>query len=547
MSGYVPYLVVFAMLAAVYVPLGNYMAYVFTSKEHWRVERVFYRVVGVNAQQSVGWRSYAQSVVAFSIVCVVALYAIIRLQIFLPWHFDVPSMRPDQAWNTAVSFVTNTNWQSYSGETAMTFFSQMFGLAVQNFLSAGVGICVAIALIRSLADTQGRGEIGNFWVDLTRCVIRILLPIAALATVLLISQGVIQNLHAPISYHSFSSDATQMLPGGPVASQEAIKELGTNGGGFFNANSSHPFENPTMYTNMLEILLILVIPVCLTRTFGVMAHHKAQGSAVLGVMASIFAASLAVVCYAESHIGAVAGSGLEGKELRFGVAPSSLFAVATTSTSTGAIDSAHSSFSPIGGGMLTLNMMLGELSPGGVGTGMYTMLIMFVLSVFIAGLMVGRTPEFMGKRIQVPEITLVSLFILVMPVLVIAGVGISTVIPGIRDALSTSGPHGFSELVYAFTSASNNNGSAFAGIHADAPWLTISLAVAMFLGRFLPIIFALALAGRFSRAASIPETAGTLPTHRPLFIAVVVGICLIVGALTFLPTLVLGPIAEALL
>ncbi|WP_124054587.1 potassium-transporting ATPase subunit KdpA [Arcanobacterium ihumii] len=547
MSGYIPFVVVFLALALVYMPFGNYMARVFTTEKHSWLERGIYRFTGINPDQEVGWRSYAQSVITFSIVCILGLYAIIRLQTFLPLHYSVDPMRPDQAWNTAISFVTNTNWQSYSGETALTIFVQMFGLTVQNFVSAGVGLCVAIALIRSLANVKGNGKLGNFWVDLTRGILRILLPIAALATIFLISQGVIQNLHAALEYASITSGTTQTLPSGAVASQEAIKELGTNGGGFFNANSAHPWENPNAYTNMLEIFLILLIPVCLTRTFGVMVHQKRQGWAVLSAMATLYTLVLVVVSYAETHVASVSGSGLEGKELRFGILPSSLFAVTTTGTSTGAVDAAHSSFSPLGGGMLALNMMLGEIAPGGVGTGIYAMLVMFILAVFIAGLMVGRTPEYLGKRIQVPEITLVSLFILVMPVLVILGVGISTVIPGIRTWLSTAGPHGFTELVYAFTSATNNNGSAFAGIHADEPWFTVSLGLVMFLGRFLPIIFALALAGRFATNPSIPETSGTLPTHRPLFIGVVVGICLIVGALTFLPTLVLGPIAEAML
>ena len=452
---------------------------------------------------------------------------------------------PDQAWNTAVSFTTNTNWQSYSGEEAMTQLTQMAGLGVQNFVSAAVGISVAIALVRGLANRAGDGAIGNFWVDLTRTVLRILLPVATLGAIILLANGVIQNFNAPETFTTITG-GQQTIPGGAVASQEVIKELGTNGGGYFNANSAHPYENPNMWTNMLEIFLILLIPVSLTRTFGIMVKDKRQGWAILAAMAILFVASFAVIASSEHALTFVQGGGMEGKEVRFGVLPSNFFANSTTMTSTGAVDSFHSSYAPLAGGMLILNMMLGEISPGGVGSGLYGMLMIAILSVFIAGLMVGRTPEYLGKRIGVKEITKVCLYILVMPTLVLFGVGISTMLPSTLDSVSVSGPHGFSDIVYAFTSASNNNGSAFAGFGADTWWFNMSLGFAMLLGRFVPIVMVLALAGDFAKQKPAPETAGTLPTYRPQFVGVIVGVAIIIGALTFLPTLVLGPFTEAL-
>lgn len=543
--GFVPVIIVMAALAILYIPLGNYMGRVFTTDKHLGVERGFYRAIGVRPEANQHWTKYTASVLSFSAVSVIFVYLLQRVQQWLPLNHGKGPVSPDQAWNTAVSFTTNTNWQSYSGEEAMTVLTQMAGLAVQNFVSAAVGIAVAVALVRGLANRHGDGNIGNFWVDLTRTVLRVLLPIAAIGAILLISQGAIQNFSAPQTIQTVTG-GSQTIPGGAVASQEVIKELGTNGGGYFNANSAHPFENPNAWTNMLEIFLILLIPVSLTRAFGVIIGDKRQGWAILSTMAVLYFISLAVVMSSETALQTFQGGGMEGKEMRFGVLPSSFFAVTTTMTSTGAVDSFHSSYSPLAGGMLMLNMLLGEISPGGVGSGLYGMLIIAILTVFIAGLMVGRTPEYLGKRIGVSEITKVCLYILVMPVLVLAGVGISTMLPSTLDSVSADGPHGFSDLIYAFTSASNNNGSAFAGFGADTPWFNMSLGFAMLFGRFLPIVMVLGLAGDFAKQRPAAETAGTLPTHRPQFVGLTVAIAIIVSALTFLPTLVLGPLTEVL-
>ncbi|OHR22208.1 potassium-transporting ATPase subunit A [Corynebacterium sp. HMSC061H03] len=543
--GFVPVIIVMATLAILYIPLGNYMGRVFTTDKHLGVERGFYRAIGVRPEANQHWTKYTASVLSFSAVSVIFVYLLQRVQQWLPLNHGKGPVSPDQAWNTAVSFTTNTNWQSYSGEEAMTVLTQMAGLAVQNFVSAAVGIAVAVALVRGLANRHGDGNIGNFWVDLTRTVLRVLLPIAAIGAILLISQGAIQNFSAPQTIQTVTG-GSQTIPSGAVASQEVIKELGTNGGGYFNANSAHPFENPNAWTNMLEIFLILLIPVSLTRAFGVIIGDKRQGWAILSTMAVLYFISLAVVMSSETALQTFQGGGMEGKEMRFGVLPSSFFAVTTTMTSTGAVDSFHSSYSPLAGGMLMLNMLLGEISPGGVGSGLYGMLIIAILTVFIAGLMVGRTPEYLGKRIGVSEITKVCLYVLVMPVLVLAGVGISTMLPSTLDSVSADGPHGFSDLIYAFTSASNNNGSAFAGFGADTPWFNMSLGFAMLFGRFLPIVMVLGLAGDFAKQRPAAETAGTLPTHRPQFVGLTVAIAIIVSALTFLPTLVLGPLTEAL-
>ncbi|OFN08084.1 potassium-transporting ATPase subunit KdpA [Corynebacterium sp. HMSC074C11] len=543
--GFVPVIIVMAALAILYIPLGNYMGRVFTTDKHLGVERGFYRAIGVRPEANQHWTKYTASVLSFSAVSVIFVYLLQRVQQWLPLNHGKGPVSPDQAWNTAVSFTTNTNWQSYSGEEAMTVLTQMAGLAVQNFVSAAVGIAVAVALVRGLANRHGDGNIGNFWVDLTRTVLRVLLPIAAIGAILLISQGAIQNFSAPQTIQTVTG-GSQTIPGGAVASQEVIKELGTNGGGYFNANSAHPFENPNAWTNMLEIFLILLIPVSLTRAFGVIIGDKRQGWAILSTMAVLYFISLAVVMSSETALQTFQGGGMEGKEMRFGVLPSSFFAVTTTMTSTGAVDSFHSSYSPLAGGMLMLNMLLSEISPGGVGSGLYGMLIIAILTVFIAGLMVGRTPEYLGKRIGVSEITKVCLYVLVMPVLVLAGVGISTMLPSTLDSVSADGPHGFSDLIYAFTSASNNNGSAFAGFGADTPWFNMSLGFAMLFGRFLPIVMVLGLAGDFAKQRPAAETAGTLPTHRPQFVGLTVAIAIIVSALTFLPTLVLGPLTEAL-
>jgi K+-transporting ATPase ATPase A chain len=535
------------LLAAVHVPLGDHMARVFTSPSHGRVERRLYRLAGVDPEAEQSARSYTLSVLGFSLAGIAVLFAILVGQSLLPFDRGLPGMPWEMGLNTAVSFVTNTNWQSYGGESTLGFAAQAGGLVVQNFLSAAVGLAVAVALIRGFVRSRS-GELGNFWVDVVRGTLRILLPIAAVGAVLLISQGVIQNFadHAVQTV----TGGTQTIPGGPVASQEAIKELGTNGGGFFNANSAHPFENPTPLANLLQLFLILVIPVSLTRTFGTMIGHRRQGVAVLGAMTVMLGAALAVATWAEvgghSQAARLAGGAMEGKETQFGTWASSLFAVVTTGTSTGAVNASHDSLTPTGGGVTMVNMMLGEVSPGGVGSGMYGILVMAILTVFVAGLMVGRTPELLGKKIGTREMTYVALYTLSVPAIVLVGIGAAIALPGTPDVMGNPGGHGFSEVVYAFTSAANNNGSAFGGLTVTSDFFQLSLAAAMLLGRFVPIVLVLALAGSLARQGKVPVTAGTLPTHTPLFAGLLVGVILLITGLTFFPALALGPLAEAL-
>ena len=535
-------------LALCYRPLGAYMARVYTGDRHSRVERGIYRLVGVDPSADQRWPVYARSLLAFSLVSVLGLYVLQRLQPHLPLSLGFPGVAPDQAFNTAASFVSNTNWQSYSGESTMGHLTQMAGLAVQNFVSAAVGMAVAVALIRGFARSR-TDRIGNFWVDLVRGSLRILLPIAVVATIALVALGAVQNLSAGTDVTTVVGQ-TQTLTGGPVASQEAIKELGTNGGGFYNANSAHPFENPTALTNLLEIFLLLLIPVCLTRAFGLMVGSKRQGYAIVAAMGVIWLLVLAAVSTLEaSHPGAalqLAGASMEGKETRFGEAASSLFATSTTGTSTGAVNSFHSSFTALGGGLLILNMGLGEVAPGGVGSGLYGMLVLAIVTVFVAGLMVGRTPEFLRKKITTREIKLVALYILTMPVIVLAGTAVAMALPGPRESILNPGPHGLSEVLYAFMSAGNNNGSAFAGLSANTGFYNTALGLTMLAVRFIPMVFVLALAGSLARQQPVPATAGTLPTHRPLFVSMLTGVTLIVAGLTFFPVLALGPMAEGL-
>jgi K+-transporting ATPase ATPase A chain len=526
------------LLAATHAPVGAHLANVFTTETHWRVERLAYRICGVNSDQEQPWTVYAASVGAFSVLSFVLLFLVILGQGWLPLNHG-ESMHLDTALNTAVSFVTNTNWQSYAGEAGTSMLVQAIGLTVQNFASAAVGIAVVAALLRAIARHESR-FVGNFWVDLTRIVVRVLLPIAAVAAVVLVVGGVIQNLASPADVTGVTG-ATQSIPGGLVASQEAIKELGTNGGGFFNANSAHPFENPNGLTNLVEIFLLLVIPFALPRAYGIIVGDRRQGHAILAFMTVLWGASVALTTWAE-----VASGTWEGKETRFGIWSSTLFAASTTATSTGAVNSLHESYSPLGGGVLLLNMMLGEVSPGGTGSGLYGALVVAVIAVFIAGLMVGRTPELLGKAIGRHEITLGALYTLVTPALVLVLTGMAVVLPVSQGALLASGPHGLTEMVYAFTSAANNNGSAFAGLTADQPFLNLTLALAMALGRFVPMVLVLALAGRLVAQKRRPATAGTMPTHTPLFVTLLVGVALVVTGLTYFPTLALGPLAEAL-
>ncbi|MBB5826817.1 potassium-transporting ATPase subunit KdpA [Micromonospora carbonacea] len=536
-----------AALAVAYRPFGDHLYRVVAGTRHARVERVVYRLVGVDPAAGQTWGVYARAVLAFSAVSILFLYAFQRVQDHLWLSLGFAPVVPHGAWNTAVSFVTNTNWQWYSGESTMGHLVQMAGLAVQNFVSAAVGIAVAVALVRGFA--RGRtGELGNFWVDLTRIVLRVLLPVAVLGALVLMLGGVVQNLSAGSDVTTLTG-GTQTITGGPVASQEVIKELGTNGGGFYNANSAHPFENPTAWTNWLEIFLLLVIPFSLPRVFGRMVGQHRQGYAIAAVMAVLAVASVALTNVFElaghGTVPQAVGAALEGKEVRFGVSGSATFAAATTLTSTGAVNSFHDSYTALGGMMPLVNMMLGEVAPGGVGSGLYGMLVLAVITVFVAGLMVGRTPEYVGKRIGAREIKLASLYFLVTPALVLTGTAAAFATGNDSTALNT-GPHGLSEVLYAFTSASNNNGSAFAGITVGTPWWNTALGLCMLLGRFLPIIFVLALAGALARQTPTPATEGTLPTHRPLFVGMVVGVTVLLVALTFLPALALGPLAEGL-
>jgi K+-transporting ATPase ATPase A chain len=547
-------------LALVHRPLGDYMYRVYTGVRHSRPEKLIYRLIGVNPDAEQRWGVYARSVLAFSAVSVLFLYGFQRLQNHLLLGLGFKPVRTHQAWNTAISFTTNTNWQSYSGESTMGHLVQMAGLAVQNFVSAAVGIAVAIALVRGFARKR-TDHLGNFWVDLVRGSLRILLPIAAVAAIVLIAGGAVQNFHDPHTVQTIAG-AKQSITGGPVASQEAIKELGTNGGGFYNANSAHPFENPTTWTNWVEIFLILVIGFSLPRTFGRMVGSVRQGYAIVAVMASLAIVSMTLLMsFQLMHHGTVPtaiGSSMEGVETRFGVADSATFADATTLTSTGAVNSFHDSYTSLGGMMTMFNMMLGEVAPGGTGSGLYGMLILAMVTVFVAGLMVGRTPEYLGKKIGSREIKFAATYFLITPICVLVGTAFAMALPGSgavgrghggeiqRAGMLNTGSHGLSEVLYAFTSASNNNGSAFAGITVNTAWYDTALGLAMVFGRFLPIIFVLALAGSLAEQGLTPASEGTLPTHRPQFVLMVAGVTVILVALTFLPALALGPLAEGI-
>ncbi|MEU9634740.1 potassium-transporting ATPase subunit KdpA [Streptomyces tendae] len=548
LAGVLQLLALMAALALAYVPLGNYLARVYSSPKHLRIEKWIYRGIGADPDTEMRWPAYLRGVLAFSVAGVLFLYLLQRLQGVLPGSLGFASIDPDQAFNTAASFVANTNWQSYYGEQAMGHVVQTAGLAVQNFVSAAVGIAVAVALVRGFARSR-TGELGNFWADLVRGVVRVLVPIAVVGAVILVACGVIQNFSGIHEVGQFTG-GSQQWNGGAVASQEVIKELGTNGGGYFNANSAHPFENPTPFTNLFEIFLILLIPVALTRTFGVMTGSVRQGYAILATMATIWLSFVALMMWTEfAHHGPAlqaAGGAMEGKEVRFGIGGSSIFAVSTTLTSTGAVDSFHSSYTGLGGGITMLGMMLGEIAPGGVGSGLYGMLVMAVIAVFIAGLMVGRTPEYLGKKIGTREIKFAACYILITPALVLVFTAAAMALPTPGDSMTNSGAHGFSEILYAYTSASNNNGSAFAGLNADTQWFNTTLGLAMLLGRFLPMVFVLALAGSLARQQPVPTTKGTLRTEKPLFSGLLVGAVLIITGLTYFPALALGPLAEGL-
>jgi K+-transporting ATPase ATPase A chain len=560
-------LIALLVLLAISTPLlGIYLARVYTDGKSagWRVfhpvESTIYRFCGIDEQSEQRWQTYALSLLAFSFASVLVLYALLRLQQHLPFNPDNQhGVGAVLSFNTAVSFLTNTNWQNYAGESTMSHLSQMAGLAMQNFVSAAAGAAVAIALVRGLIRRRSQ-TLGNFWVDMVRTTTRVLLPLSFVFALVLVSQGVVQNLHKAHCYTTVARQE-QCVPGGPVASQESIKEIGQNGGGPYNANSAHPYENPNAITNMLEIWMLLAIPFAFPWMFGKMAGDLKQGIAVLSAMFVLWLAiSLVAMVFetggnkklntygvTQANTTQLSGGGnYEGKEVRFGPAVSGLFAGSTTGTSTGAVDSQHDSYTPIGGAAPLVNIMLGEVDPGGTGSGLYGMLIFAILSVFIAGLMVGRTPEFLGKKIQASEMKLVVLYILFVPLVILGFTAISVVLEPALHSLANSGPHGLTEMTYAFTSQANNNGSAFGGLTGDTNWFNITGGIAMLVGRFLLMIPVLAIAGSLARKQAVPPSAGTFPTNTALFGALLTGVVVIVVGLTFFPVVALGPVVEHL-
>jgi potassium-transporting ATPase potassium-binding subunit len=551
-AGWLQFALLFAALAACYVPLGNYIAHVFTTDKDWRVERGFYKLIGINRSADMKWSTYVRSILAFSAVSVLFLYGMERLQHYLfsfvgPHMANVPQ---NTAWNTAVSFVTNTNWQNYAGESTMTYIVQMSGLVVQQFLSAAVGLAVAIAMIRGFTRSR-TDKLGNFWVDVTRGILRLLLPLSIVGGLVLVATGVIDNFSA---YHTVTtlSGAHQTIPGGPVGSSEIIKNMGNNGGGWFNTNSAHPFENPNAFSDVFEIFTLLLIPFATPRAFGKMVGDNRQGYALVAVMVIIWAAAVGGLSFFEAHTGTggtatmLAGHAAEGTETRFGTPGCSLFASSTTVTSTGAVNCFHDSLTPFGGGIALFDIALGEIAPGGIGAGMYGILILAVVTVFVGGLMVGRTPEYIGKKIRPVEMKYAALYFLTLPVVILTASALSIGTKTGQSAIFNPGPHGLTEIVYAFASEANNNGSAFAGLGTAATWYQTLGGIVMLLGRFAPEIFALGLAGSLARQQRVPVSAGTLDTRTPLFVGMVVGVILVLVGLTYFPALALGPFAEGL-
>jgi potassium-transporting ATPase potassium-binding subunit len=540
-----------AALALCYIPLGNYMAHIFTTDKDWKVERFVYKLIGINHKADQKWSVYVRSILAFSAVSVLFLYGLQRLQDHLLLSEHMAAVPPDTAWNTAVSFVTNTNWQNYAGESTMGYVVQMTGLTVQQFMSAAVGLVVAIAMIRGFVRSR-TDKLGNFWVDVTRASIRLLLPIAFVIAIILIANGAIENFHAYTTYTTLSG-AQQTIPGGPVGSMEAIKNLGNNGGGFFNTNSAHPFENPNPWTNWLEIFSLLLIPFATPRAFGKMVKDNRQGYALVAVMAIIWLIAIGGISFFESHYGLggataahLAHGATEGTETRFGTSGCSLFAASTTVTSTGAVNCFHDSLTPFGGGIALFDIALGEIAPGGIGAGMYGILILATVTVFVAGLMVGRTPEYIGKKIRPTEMKYAALYFLTLPVVILTAAGLSIGTHQGQAAIFNPGPHGLTEIVYAYASMANNNGSAFAGLGTAAMWYQTLGGIVMLLGRFAPEIFALGLAGALARQQPVPASAGTLDTRTPLFVGMVIAVVLVLVGLTYFPALALGPFAEGL-
>ncbi|HTZ60850.1 MAG TPA: potassium-transporting ATPase subunit KdpA [Acidobacteriaceae bacterium] len=563
-SGWLQFVIFFVVLLLLMRPLGLYIARVLQGEKTFLdpvlrpVERLIYRLCGIETSQEMSWQQYSVAMLIFSVVSLLLTYVIERAQKFLPWNPQhLAGVAPATAFNTAASFTTNTNWQVYTPETTMSYFTQMAGLAYHNFLSAAIGIAVAVALVRGIVRKQS-ATIGNFWVDTTRTVLWILLPICIVVAPLLIGQGVIQNLK-PYTNAATVQHATQTIAQGPVASQEVIKELGTNGGGFFNANSGHPFENPTPFSNFIEIELIFLIPAALTVTLGKMTGSAGHGWAVFAAMAVLFFAGYLVCYWAESQPNPLLhgvdqkttlvspGGNMEGKEVRFGISQSALFATVTTDTSCGAVNSSHDSFMPLGGMVPLVDIMLGEVVFGGVGSGLYGMLVFVVLSVFIAGLMVGRTPEYLGKKIESYDVKMAMLYVLIFPLLILVLSAIAVLYPNALSGLNNNGPHGLSEILYAYVSTAGNNGSAFGGLTTNTNWYNLTLGFNMLAGRFLMMVPMLALAGNLAQKKSVPPSSGTFPVNTTLFTVLLVGVILIVGALTFFPALSLGPILEHLL
>jgi potassium-transporting ATPase potassium-binding subunit len=549
-AGWLQFGLLFAALAVCYVPLGNYIAHIFTTDKDWKIERGLYKLTGIDRNADQKWSVYVRSILAFSFVSVLFLYGLQRLQHYLPLSEGMPAVTPDTAWNTAASFTTNTNWQNYAGEATMGYLTQMAGLVVQQFMSAAVGLVVAIAMIRGFTRSK-TDKLGNFWVDVTRCVIRLLIPIAIVGGLVLIAGGAIENFSA---YHTVTtlSGAQQTIPGGPVGSSEIIKNLGNNGGGWFNVNSAHPFENPNPFTNIFEIFTLLLIPFATPRAFGKMVKDNRQGYALVAVMVVIWALAVGGISLFEAHTSTggaatvAAGHAMEGVETRFGTPGCSVFAASTTVTSTGAVNCFHDSLTPFGGGIALFDIALGEIAPGGIGAGMYGILILAIVTVFVAGLMVGRTPEYIGKKIRPTEMKYAALYFLTLPVVILTAAGLSIGTPIGQRAIDNPGPHGLTEIVYAFASMANNNGSAFAGLGSGQAWYQVMGGFVMLFGRFMPEIFALGLAGSLARQQPVPASAGTLDTRTPLFVGMVIGVVLILVGLTYFPALALGPFAEGL-
>jgi len=548
LAGWLQFLLLFAALAACYIPLGNYIARIFTDTKHWRVERGIYKLTGIDPEADMRWTVYVRSILAFSLVAVLFVYLIERTQHWLFWVVGMANVTPDTAWNTAVSFTTNTNWQNYAGEATMSYLTQQSALMVQQFFSAAVGLAVAIAMIRGFTRSR-TDRLGNFWVDVTRGIIRLLIPITVIGCLILVAGGTIENL---ASYHTITtlSGAHQTIPGGTVASQEVIKDLGNNGGGWFNTNSAHPFENPNPFTNWFEIFLLLLIPFATPRAFGKMVGDNRQGYALVAVMVIIWAAAVGGISLFETlHGGAgptLAHGAAEGTEVGFGTPGCSLFASSTTVTSTGAVNCFHDSLTPFGGGIALFDIALGEIAPGGIGAGMYGILVLAIVTVFVAGLMVGRTPEYIGKKIRPQEMKYASLYFLTLPVVILTMSAIAIGTHWGQSDIFNPGPHGLTEIVYAYASQANNNGSAFAGLGTGATFYQITGGITMLLGRFAPEIFALGLAGSLARQSPTPASAGTLDTRTPLFVGMLVGVILILVGLTYFPALALGPFAEGL-